>query len=123
MYTSLILPHINYDIPLWGHQANRVYSLQKKGIRIISMSKYNAHTDPIFKKLQFLKLGVICKVQQFKFYYKLVNNVLTEYFSHIPYLHNFEIHQNYTRWINNLFIPRVSHEYTKTYTTQRNRNS
>ena len=82
---------------------------------IISTSKYNAHTDHIFKKLQFLKLNDIHKVQQLKFYYKLVNTDLPEYFSHIPYLCNFEIHQHYTRGINNLFIPRVSHEYTKTY--------
>ena len=55
----------------------------------------------------------IYKVQQLKFYYKLVNNDLPEYLSHIPYLHNFEIHKHYTRGINNLFIPRVNHDYTK----------
>ena len=65
----------------------------KKGIRIISVGKYNAHTNPIFKKLQFLKLDIY-KVQKLKFYYKLVNNDLLEYYSHIPYLHNFEIDQH-----------------------------
>ena len=86
----------------------------KKGIRIISTSKYNAHTDPIFKKLQFIKLDIY-KMQQLKFYYELVNNDLPEYFSHILYLCNFEIHQHYTGGINNLFIRRVNHEYTKKY--------
>ncbi len=33
-------------------------------------SKYNAHTDPIFKKEKLLKLRDIIKLQELKFYYK-----------------------------------------------------
>ncbi len=59
MYNALILPHINYGLLLWGHQAHRIFKLQNKAIRIISLSKYNAHTSPIFKRLQLLKLDDI----------------------------------------------------------------
>ena len=48
IYTSLINPHLNYGILLWGHEASQIYKLQKKAIRTISMSKYNAHTEPFF---------------------------------------------------------------------------
>ncbi len=51
IYTSLIKPHLNYGILLWGHDAIRIYKLQKKAIRTISMRKYNSPIEPILKKL------------------------------------------------------------------------
>ena len=73
-----------------GHEATRIYKLQKKAIyiRTISKSKYNAHTEPIFKKLQFLKLNDIFKLQQLKFYYKHIKGDLPKYFQHFSYIHN-----------------------------------
>ena len=64
MYNSLILLHINYGILVWGHQAHRIFKLQKRAIRIITLSKYNA--DPIYIELKFLKLDDIYKLQQLK---------------------------------------------------------
>ena len=55
MYNSLILPHINYGITLWGHKSSRLVKLQKKAIRVLSKSKYNAHTEPILKKESLLR--------------------------------------------------------------------
>ena len=72
------------------------------------MSKYNTHTDPTFKKLQFLKLGDMYKVQQLKFYYKLVNNDLPEYFSHTTYLLNFESIMNTQKYIRHNVIETVN---------------
>ena len=113
MYTSLITPHVNYGILLWGHEATRIYKLQKKAIRTISKSKYNVHTEPIFKKLQFLKLNDIFKLQQLKLYYKLIKGDLPKYFQHFSYIHNFEIHHHYTRETSSIFIPRVNHAYAQ----------
>ena len=107
-YTSSKLLYL-----LWGHEATRIYKLQKKAIRTISMSKYNAHTEPIFKKLQFLKLNDIFKLQQLKFYYKLIKGDLPKYFQHFSYIHNFEIHHHYTRKTSSIFIPRVNHAYAQ----------
>ena len=50
-YTSLILCQLNYGILVWGHNNNRVYKLQKRAVRIISCSKFNAHSEPLLKKL------------------------------------------------------------------------
>ncbi len=40
----------------------------------MSRSKYNAHTEPIFKKLKLLKNEDILKLQELKLYYKNKNN-------------------------------------------------
>ncbi len=43
--------------------------LQNCVVRIISTVKYNANTEPIFKKLKLLKVKDIIKLQEPKFYY------------------------------------------------------
>ena len=52
-------------------------------MRIISCSKYNAHTDPIFKSLKLLKVEDIFKINLLKFLYKFEKNTLPDYFSGI----------------------------------------
>ena len=37
---------------------------------MISCSEYNAHTEPLFKSLNFLKVEGIFKIKALKFYYK-----------------------------------------------------
>ncbi len=56
IYNALILYHLNFEILAWGHQCERIIKLQKKIVRITSLSKYNAHTEQIFKSLKLLKL-------------------------------------------------------------------
>ena len=73
LYNSLILSRINYGILLWGYQSERIFKLQKKALRIISLKKYNAHTEPIFKSLNLLKLSDIFSLCQLKFYHNLVH--------------------------------------------------
>ena len=50
IYSSLINSHLNYGILCWGSNANAVEILQKKAIRALTISKYNAHTQPLLKK-------------------------------------------------------------------------
>ena len=52
-------------------------NFKKKILRVISLNKYNAHTDPIFKNLNILKLNDIFVLNQLKFYHKLVNKKRT----------------------------------------------
>jgi hypothetical protein len=80
IYSSLILPRLYYCNLAWGHSPDRLIKLQKKAVRSISNNKYNAHTEPIFKKLNILTLKdmhILCKL---KFFYKLENNMLPPYF-------------------------------------------
>ena len=79
LYNALILPHIQYSILCWGYRGNRIIKLQKRAIRVITRSKYNAHTDPLFKTFNLLKYDDILKIKALKTYYHLVNRTLPEY--------------------------------------------
>ena len=60
LYNSLVHSHFLYCIPIWGCASKSSFKklelLQKKAIRTISLSKYNAHTVPIFKKIEILPI-------------------------------------------------------------------
>ena len=44
LYNSLILPHLQYTILSWGSTLSRLSKLQKRATRVITCSKFNAHT-------------------------------------------------------------------------------
>ena len=68
-------------------------------------SKYNAHTEPLFKELDMLKVNDIFCVQCMKFWYKFVNKSLPEYFCTM-FTFNNELYQVETRDQNQLhFFP------------------
>ena len=74
LYNSLLLPHINYCLTTWGYHCHRLQKLQKTAIRIITLSKYNEHTAPLFKKLNLLIIKDILALQELKLYYKFIHN-------------------------------------------------
>ena len=80
MYFSLFMSHITYGILVWGNHAPRIVQLQKKVIRIITNSRYNAHTSPLFKSLNCLKFEDLYKLNVLKFYFKYCHNELPGYF-------------------------------------------
>ena len=80
VYNSLILPHLQYAILTWGFKQKRLFRLQKRAVRLITCSKYNAHTEPIFKDLKLLKLGEMFKLSALKFFHKSQSGSLPEYF-------------------------------------------
>ena len=92
LYNSLLLPQLNYCILAWGHNCKRLIKLQKKALRIISISKYIAHTDPLFKKYRILKLPHILQLQELKFYHKYINKKLPSYLQSIPLKQNKSFH-------------------------------
>ncbi len=59
LYNYFVLSHTNCCILLLGHDSNRILQLQWRSIGIISLNKYNSHTEPIFKLLNFLMLTYI----------------------------------------------------------------
>ena len=71
IYNSLIVPHINYCLIMWGFHSSRILILQKRAMRTITNSWYRAHTEPIFKNLNILKVHDLYWLMVLKFYYKL----------------------------------------------------
>ena len=94
----------HYGMLLWGYQCDRITKLQKKAVRKVTNSKYNAHTDPLFKSLNLLKVTDIAVLYQLKFYHKYINNELPEYFQKINYFINRNVHGYGTRQNKPIYI-------------------
>ena len=63
LYNSIIVSHINIIVTSWGFASQRLFTVQKRAMRLITGSKYNAHTEPLFKELSTLTLRYIFKLQ------------------------------------------------------------
>ena len=74
-----------------------MFKLQKRAIRIISLSKFNAHTDPLFKKLKLLKVFDLLTLQVLKTYSKFKHNKLPAYLQNGALIRNNVIHSHNTR--------------------------
>ena len=100
LYYSFFYPHIDYGLMLWGGASktalNKIFVIQKKAIRTIANTHYNAHTTPLFAILKVLKLEDIYEMQLAKFIFGLYKNnmpkPLQSFFST-----NSEIHHYGTR--------------------------
>lgn len=97
LYCSLVCSLLNYGILVWGFVSNRLEKLQKKIIRIISNSKFNAHTEPLFKRLNLLKVKDLFKLNVLKFYFKHQNSTLPAYFMSFTFVSGNQTHQYNTR--------------------------
>ena len=113
IYNSLIVPHLNYGALLWENSCEQIFKLQKKAIRAVTSSRYNAHTDPLFKKLNLLKCKDICALHGFKFCFKLENKMLPTYFHSQLFVKRTDVHDYPIRNNNLLTIPRVKNEYAR----------
>ena len=83
IYNALIAPHLNYARLCWGFSANKLAKTQKKAVRIITNSAYNAHTEPLFKTLGLLNVYDIFRLNSIKFLYKYCHKSLPIYFDTI----------------------------------------
>ena len=95
-YDSLILSHLQFGILNWGFEWDRISKSQKRTLRITTNSRYNAHTEPLFKQLHLLRVKDIFDIQCMKFWYKFLNKKLPNYFRDM-FKYNHEVHDNGTR--------------------------
>ena len=58
LFKSLFVPHAEYGIEIFGSSKciNKLVKLHKWGIRTALNSKFNAHTEPLYKQYNILKL-------------------------------------------------------------------
>ena len=113
IYNALILPHLNYGILAWGHLAKRLNLIQKRAVRILTASKYNSHTEPLFKQTNILKVTDICTLNEIKLYYKLINKQLPQYFNSFTCEANSDIHGYNTRTRNKLHTLKTNHDFAQ----------
>ena len=100
LYFSLVQSQLTYGILAWGFEHQRFVKIQKRFIRIISLSTYNAHTEPWFKKLRILKINNLIDLNCLKFVYNLNKAELPSYFLDFRYEQRSSIHDHDTRFAN-----------------------
>lgn len=100
LYLTLIQPYFEYCNIVWSiHKSTSISELlicQKKSIRVITNSKWNAHTQSLFYKTRILPLDKLNDLQVACFMYRSVHNMLPQYFCNM-FVANAEIHSHNTR--------------------------
>lgn len=115
LYFALIHSRLSYGTLLWGNSTSlsRLFKIQKRAIRIITNSNYRAHTDPIFKSLQIMKLADIYKFQLMTVAFDYINGALPNSFN--SFFPNTQLHSAITRQNTNrnLCLPRPRTNFSK----------
>ena len=55
---------------------NKLFVLQKRCIRLITFSRFDEHSEILFKSLELLKIGDILKNEVIKFFYSYYNGTM-----------------------------------------------
>ena len=112
LYKSLFTPHINYGLLLWGQAGENLDKIRKKTIRTITYNNYTAHTEPLLKELNLLKVKDMFDLKILKFLFKLYHNELPPYFN----IYRVHLEKNivpYTLRPHALPVPAVAHVYAE----------
>ena len=80
LYYSLVYSYLTYGIIIWGSAYDTYLSkliiTQKKIIRAMTGASYKAHTEPLFKQLNILKLPDLYRLYVSKYMFAFINNSL-----------------------------------------------
>ncbi len=84
LYYSLIHCYLIYGIQVWSCAPNFIindlFKKQKIAIRLLSNSKYNAHTEPLFKTFDILPLPSLIQYFKLQFMQQFQQKFLPEIF-------------------------------------------
>ena len=102
----------------WGHTyqstTNPLLILQKKTVRLITFNSFDAHADPIFKKLNLLKFPDLVTLYTALFMYDFYNKNLPShfdtYFTLVKQRHNYNTRNASNA---NLTLPKIRTNYGK----------
>ena len=97
IYYVIFHSNLSYVCTAWGQNLNPKHPinlLQKKAIRIISFAQYDAHTLPIFAKLNIIKFSDLISLCNCLFIYKHFLVRLLQFFHMFSFQH--PIHMNKT---------------------------
>ena len=87
IYSSMILPHLNYSNITWGlsksKDIDQIRKHQKRAIRIIVGANYNAHTEILFGQSKILKFDDLVNLNILNFISKFFHKKLPESFDNM----------------------------------------
>ena len=116
LYYSFIYPYLTYCNHIWGStyisRLRRLITLQNKALKIIAHARFRASCDPIYQKLNIMKL-------------ENINTYLIGHFMHCVFIQkppeplrslfkNSEYHSYNTRSVKHYHIPPVKLDLSKT---------
>ena len=93
IYHSLFESHLHFGSIIYGASNPRnlssIETVQRKALRVLTRSKYNAHSDPLFRKHSILKLSDLIQLNQSIFVRQFKNGKLpdsfNDFFQNIPF--------------------------------------
>ena len=112
IYNSLI-PCAYITVYYCGATITNKLVFYKKAIRIITLSNYLAHSEPLFRRLNKLTIEDIFTLNQLKFCFKLINKKLPDYFKNINLVKCRDTHRHDTRNKNRFHTWKVSHVFAE----------
>lgn len=78
IYYALFFSHLNYACQVWGQTTNpniqRVFILQKKCLRLMTFSDFNAPSSQLFSNLGLLKFSDLVKVRNVSLIHQILTN-------------------------------------------------
>ena len=92
IYSSLIESHLRFGALKYGLASpkllQKIAVLQRKAIRLVARTKYNSHTDVLFRKFKFLKHDYLIQLNQCIFIcqycYKQLPKSFDKMFQYLP---------------------------------------
>lgn len=85
IYYSLFHSHLIYGIHSWSSASqepvNKIFRLQKKAIRLINNTAYNAHTESLFKTNGILPLPLLIQYFKLQIMQQYINGFLPTQFN------------------------------------------
>ena len=120
LYYALIYPFLTYGLIVWGNTYLTTLqplfiSDKKKAMRIMTFSKYDGHSSPLFKKLKIIKLYdlitfyVACFM--YKYYYKLLPPVFKDFFIEVHAVHNYNTRLSKLSSKKSYYLPKAKTNY------------
>jgi len=108
LYFKLINPYFEYRNVIWAISSSialvKLVRIQKRAIRLVANSEWNAHTAPLFRDLNILTIHQLNLLYVALFLYKVYNNLLPQYFIDM-FVPNFTVHSHNTRQRDDFHVP------------------
>ena len=98
LYYALLYPFLIYGLLAWGNTypttLQPIFMLQKKAVRLITFSSFDAHSIPLFKKLSILKMNDLVEyyvaISMFKYNNNLLPPVFKNVFVSVSNIHKYQ---------------------------------
>ena len=106
----LINPYFEYCNIIWAISSSaalvKLFRIQKRAIRLITNSEWNAHTAPLFRDMNILTIYQLnlLHVASFMYKVKVHNNLLPQYFVNM-FMSNCNVHSHNTRQCDDFHVP------------------